>query len=614
VLETVRRLLAFIEVGSRLAWVGLVLLALAATALEILAALLIFTVTRQVATPDAPLELPLLGDPRARVPGLTDLEALTLSMAVIAGFFLVRAVVMLTQSYLRSRLAERTGVRLSLRLFSGYLRMPYPFHLQRNSAELIRNVNEAIKDVVDYTLNPMLRLASEGLVLVGLAAALLLMAPLAAALAVAFFGPLMVLLFRVIQPRTAALGRTSHEMGRGAFATLQQSLHGFREIVVLGRRAYFCEEYGRIRGEIARTRYLRQFLGDVPRIALETALIVFVALFMAVSVIVGGTPQESLAVLGLFAYAALRVLPSLNRVVLQLNDLKFGSAAAAAVHADLLLVDASAPSGALKAGDSRATDTLALRRSLRLEHVSYRYPSADRDALTDANVEIRAGESIGVVGPTGGGKSTLVDIIMGLLPPTSGRVLVDDTSIDTELEGWQRQLGVVPQVVYLFDTTLRRNIALGLHDREIDEARVWEAVRLAQLESVVAALPEGLDTVMGERGIRLSGGQRQRVAIARALYRQPSVIVFDEGTSALDNTTEADLLRALASLRGERTLIIVAHRLTTVRECDRILLVEAGRITDSGPFDDLLERSPAFRQLASHAGPPVDAASGPRLR
>jgi ATP-binding cassette, subfamily B, bacterial PglK len=603
VVETIRRLLVFIELRHRAAWVGLALLAVVVTGFEVAAALLIFLVTRLVADLHRPLTLPILGDARARFPALTDQWVLILAMVTIAVFFIIRAGIALVQSFLRARVAEQTGIRLSSRLFRGYLRMSYPFHLQRNSAELIRNVNEAVKDVVDYTLIPALRIASEVLAIAGLGLALVLMAPLAAVLAAAVFAPVMVLLFWVIQPRIGALGKISHDRGKGAVGALQESLQGFRDITILGRREYFNEQYDKIREEIARTRYVRQFLGDVPRIALETGLIVFVALFVAVATAAGGAPQESLAVLGMFAYAALRILPSLSRVVLQVNDLKFGAAAAATVHRDLMTVESAFPRTSLAGPEAGERSASSPRNAIRLEDVSYRYPEADRDALVDVNLQIRIGESIGVAGPTGGGKTTLLDSILGLLPPTRGRVLVDDTDIHADLQAWQRNLGVVPQTPYLLDTTLRRNIALGLDDHDIDEERVWEAVRLAQLETFAASLPEGLNTVVGERGIRVSGGQRQRIVIARALYRRPPVLVFDEGTSALDTITEAELLRALDLLRRDRTLIIVAHRLTTIRNCDRIVLIDSGRIADTGAFDELLERNPAFRQLASTPSP-----------
>jgi ATP-binding cassette, subfamily B, bacterial PglK len=230
--------------------------------------------------------------------------------------------------------------------------------------------------------------------------------------------------------------------------------------------------------------------------------------------------------------------------------------------------------------------------------VSFRYEGTESDALSDVNLAIHRGEQIGICGPTGGGKSTLVDLISGLLAPTSGQVLVDGRDIESNMRGWQRNLGIVPQVVFLIDDTLRRNIALGIPDKEIDEEAIAQAVRLAQLDEFVSLLPKGLDTVVGERGVRVSGGERQRVAIARALYHQPEVLIFDEGTSALDNLTERELMLSLQKLRGAHTVLLVAHRLSTVRESDRVVFVRDGRIAGIDTFDGLMNSNTSFGQMA----------------
>jgi ATP-binding cassette subfamily C protein len=598
--ETFDQILVFIEPGQRAPWVAVALLACVVTGLEVASALLIFILARLLADPSASLVIPVVGDVREILPDASDDRVLIVVMVSVSAFFLVRAGVVLLQSYTGGRIAEHAGVRLSSRLLKGYLAMPYPLHQQRNSAELIRNVTDAVNDVVQYTLLPSVRLASELLVVGGLALTLALTSPFAAAVAVALFAPLMWLLFRFIQPRIAALGREDHDLAKSALLSLHQSLHGFRDIAILGRQEWFHERYARIRLAIARIRYLRWLYGDIPRIALETSLVLFVALFVAASVALGRSPAESVPVLGMFAYAGLRILPSLNHVVLEINGLRYGAAAAAEVHRDLVLLEAAAPQP-LSPAAAEGQKEMTLRESIRLEGVGYRYPGASEDALADVNLEIRRGESIGVVGPTGSGKSTLIDVIVGLLPVASGRVLVDGTDIQSDLRGWQRNLGMVPQSVYLLDDSLRRNIALGVDDDSIDEDAVREAVALAQLGDFLASQPRGLDTVVGERGARLSGGERQRVAIARALYRHPDVLVLDEGTSALDSATEAALVEALASTGRERSMIVVAHRLTSVRDCSRILFVDSGRVVDSGAYDDLLARNAEFRRMARAA-------------
>jgi ABC-type multidrug transport system fused ATPase/permease subunit len=301
-------------------------------------------------------------------------------------------------------------------------------------------------------------------------------------------------------------------------------------------------------------------------------------------------------VLGLFAYVGLKLQPSMQRIVRGINNLKFASAAIDDVHADLVLVEREAPDLA-----EESPPPLPFEREVLVEGVSFAYEGTDRPALKDVDLRIGAGEAIGICGPTGGGKTTLADLITGLLTPTSGRVIVDGVDIREHVRAWHSNLGVVPQMVFLVDDSLRRNIALGLPDKEIDEEAVSEAVHLAQLDEVVAALPQGLDTVVGERGVRISGGQRQRVSIARALYRQPKVLILDEGTAALDNSTEQKLMEALERLRGDHTIILIAHRLSTVRRCDRIVYVDEGRIAGTDTYDGLIRENTAFRRMSSSA-------------
>ena len=592
----IRKYLAFVEPGRRARWAGLVLMALVVGAFEAVGAVLIYLMLRLVAEPGAELSVPLLGDLNAAFPGLDSAALITAAALSIAAFFLVRAGVVVGQAYLQGRVAERTGLRLASRLLRGYLAMPYPFHVRRNSAELLRNVVESAHEVMAAVLVPVVKLISETLIILALGVVLLMTAPLALAVAAIVFAPVVLVLLRVVQPRLAALGRTSHELAETTLKSVQQGLHGFRDVKVLGRERYFHDRFYGAREGIARAQYLRRTLDEVPRVTLETAMVLFVAVALLVALQADQSPQESLAVLGLFGYAALRILPSLNRLVMQLNAIRFGGAAASKVYEELGVIEAERGRPAEMA--PAAEDRLPLRHQIRVEGVRFRYEGSDTDALSGIDLAIRRGESIGLAGASGAGKTTLVDVILGLLPPASGQVTVDGTDIQTCLPAWHRSLGVVPQSVYLVDDTLRRNIALGLEDREIDEERVTDAVRLAQLTSFVRALPRGLDTEVGERGVRVSGGQRQRVAIARALYRQPDTLIFDEGTSALDNLTEAELIAELEGLRGEHTLIIVAHRLTTVRRCDRVVLMDAGRIVANGPYDELLEHSPEFQNLA----------------
>ena len=540
--------------------------------------------------------LPLIGDLRATFPGTTVESLQLVSAALVAAFFLVRAAVVVLQRYLQARVVNNAGARLASHLVRGYLAMPYVEHTRRNSAELVRNAFDSVQKLVAQVLRPAVEVAAELVLVLGLALLLLIVSPLATLIALAVLGPAVWLLLAIVQPRLKALGRESQESRKGSLLAVQQGLAGFRDIRLLGREAEFARAFARQRGVMSRTQYLKSALSELPRALIETALVLVIVAVFITAILAGQGAEAMLAVLGVFAYAGLRLQTSLQKVVGGLNDMRFGQAvlddlAVDREHVDELLA-------VQRRRHRERTDVTKLQEEIELRDVSFTYNPGAPSALTDVNLRICKGEFVGICGPTGGGKSTLIDILTGLLQPTSGEVRIDGQLLDPEPVWWHAQLGVVSQSVFLLDDTLRRNIAFGRPDDEIEEARLERAVERAQLRDVVAQLPEGLDTWVGERGIRLSGGQRQRVAVARALYREPSVIVFDEGTSALDGVTEAALVEALDELKSGRTLISVAHRISTVRHADTILVVEGGRITAQGSYDDLMERSALFRSLA----------------
>jgi ATP-binding cassette, subfamily B, bacterial PglK len=592
--ETARRCLYLLRQESRVKWTAIVLVAILVTLVEAVGALLVFLLIGLITAPDAPVELPLVGD-------LQDLpfiggqdEVVVLLAAAVAVFFAFRGLLVLGQLYVHDRLAHNAGARLAVRLLSAYLVMPYALHVQRNSSELIRNAYESVRALTAEIIIPTVRLLSHGVLGLGMLGVLFYAAPLATVVAIGFLGPLILLLLRVIHPRLKKLGRGRQRLSKENLNILQQSLHGIREVILFDRGAFFEQRFAKRQHATARVTYLNRVAHEVPRVLIETVLIVFISGFFIVSVTLQQSPEETLAVLGLFAYVAMRLQPSLQKVVQSLNSIRFAGAAVDNIYDDLLLIESNTE---LTSGPSNEVDHVrpGSPPELRLEGVGFRYSPTDDAVLHDVNLMVRPGESIGIIGPTGGGKSTLLDLMAGLLMPTEGRILIDGVDLRESTRAWQRCLGVVPQAIFLIDDTVRRNIALGVADRDIEESRIQTAVELAQLSTFIKGLPQGLDTEVGERGIRMSGGQRQRVAIARAMYRDPPVLIFDEGTSALDNLTEAEFMAALDRIGGDRTLITVAHRLTTVKNCDRIVVVESGRIVDIGSYEDLVARNPGFR-------------------
>jgi len=591
-LTTLRQAYRLIGKDNPGRWAVVILVALFVSGLEMVGAVLIFVLLNLVVDPEAAIELPILGDVRD-LAGDMDQERLLLTVVVIIGvFFLFRAVVTVGAKYIEVRVAHNAGARLSNRLVAGYLSWPYALHLRRNSAELIRNGHQAINELVATVFLPLIKVAAETFLTIGMLTVLMFIAPAATFLAAGIIGGAAMILLFIVQPKLKRIGRTAHQTSQGTLKSLQQALHGLRDIKMLGRERYFGKDYATHRLAFARARYLRATITALPSVIMELALFGFILLSFGLAITSGTGSSQVLSTLGLFAYAGLRLQPSLQKIISGINDLKFSTAPLADIYADMVTSESLPPR-------ERGSNRLPFTDELRLTGVTYTYEGAHQPALRDLDLVVRPGEQIGICGPTGGGKTTLVDLMTGLLEPTSGAITVDGVKMSGHIRSWQRNLGVVPQMVFLLDDTLRRNIALGLRDDQIDEEALNRAVDLAQLREFVSSLPEGLETTVGERGVRVSGGQRQRVAIARALYQDPSVLVFDEGTSALDNATEAEIMTSIERLRGDHTIVLIAHRLSTVANSDRVFFVEEGRITGEGSYDELIADHDAFRAMAT---------------
>lgn len=480
---------------------------------------------------------------------------------------------------------------LSRHLFAQYLRSPYPFHLQRNSAELQRNVTAEVMQVMQGVCQPFLKIAAELLTMVAIVALLVRIEPLLTAIVASTLG-LAIFGFQLLLRRAISrAGKRRQRLQRGIIQQISQSLASIKEIRVLGREEFFVDRYAREIVPLAKTQELVQTLSHLPQLYLETLTVTTV---MGAAIAALWWPQggDFVPKLSLLAVAAFRLKPSLNAIVGMANKIRYSAPAVRVVERELaLLKDRSLPT-------PPAEPLPPLREAIAIENISYSYKNASEPALDGISLAWKRGESIALIGSSGAGKTTLVDVLLGLLAPQDGQILMDGIDIQTNLRSWQDRIGYVPQSIYLCDDTLRRNIAFGIPESEIDEHRLQQAVKSAQLARVVAELPDGLETLVGDRGVRISGGQRQRVGIARALYPDPSLLVLDEATAALDNTTEADLMSAIEQLSGEKTIVIIAHRLSTVKNCDRLYLLSKGRAIDSGTYAELLDRSPQFRDLA----------------
>ncbi len=556
--------------------VALLLLMLVGMVLETLGVGLIIPALALMTHADLTRRYPAAA-PLLRALGNPDQEHLVIwGMLALVAVYGVKAAFLGLLFWRQTRFVSGVQADLSHRLFATYLRQPYSFHLRRNSASLINTVVGEVSQFSNTCLMAGLNLLTELLIVLGIAVLLLAVAPGGALVVGAVFGLPAWAFHYLTKERLLRWGsaRLHHEQSR--VQHLQQGLGGVKELMLLGRERECLTQYERHNIGSARAVSVHQILQQLPRLGLE--LLAVCGLAGLVMVMLGsGRPLESLLpVLGLFAAAAFRLLPSANRVINAVQSVRYSLPAIRVIHEEVLLSRTAEHSAAMPAPAVRFRDELTLQR------VSFRYPGTPADTLHEINMQIPCGACVGFIGESGAGKSTLVDVILGLQPPSNGVVSVDGTDIWRNLRGWQALIGYVPQSIFLTDDTLRRNVAFGLADEEIDATAVRRAVVAAQLDDFIATLPDGLETTVGERGVRLSGGQLQRIGIARALYHDPEVLVLDEATSALDTATEHGVMAAVRALRGSKTVIIVAHRLSTVQQCDRLYRLEAGRVVDAG--------------------------------
>jgi ABC-type multidrug transport system fused ATPase/permease subunit len=501
-------------------------------------------------------------------------------MLVLVVAYVVKTLFLALLAWRQALFSYGVQARLSQHLFAIYLRQPYTFHLQRNSAQLVHNVLNEVSVFGSSAIQPGMLFIAESFVLIGLCTLLFLVEPVGALIVMCTLGSSAYAFYRMAGGRIAQWGhdRQRHEGQR--VQHLQQGLGSAKDVILLGREHDFLERYRFHNDESARVGRLQSTLTQLPRLWLELLAVCGLAILVISMLAQGKAIDTVLPTLGLFAAAAFRVMPSVNRVLGAVQALRFGLPVIDTLHREFELMDSTA-------NISRAQDSIGLSHQIELKNVHYGYANTERPSLQNVSLTVKVGEMVGFVGTSGAGKSTLVDVLLGLLTPDSGEVRVDGKNIQFCMRDWQDQIGYVPQSIFLTDDTLRRNVGFGLSAEQIDDTEVWKAIRAAQLEDFVRGLPEGLETIVGERGVRLSGGQRQRIGIARALYHDPAVLVLDEATSSLDAATEHSVMQAVLALRGKKTIIIVAHRPSAVEICGRVYRLERGQVVDSGSYESV---------------------------
>lgn len=535
-----------------------------------------------------------------RAGGFTETRGFLIALGVLMFCFIVGSNALSAfSSWTVLRFSWMRNHTIALRLLRGYLAKPYLFFLERHSSDLAKNLVAEVSQVVAGTLVPAMQTTAKAMAALAVLALLFYIDPVLALLTGVVLGGAYGFIFIAIRRRQRRMGKERLTANKNRYEILAEAFGGIKELKLLGREGEVVRRFRRPSFEFASTTARNSVVALIPKYTLEA--IAFGGIVLMVLYLLGtGQPfQAILPILGLYSFAGYRLMPALQQIFQGLTSIRFNAAALEHLLDDL-------PEAGVELPDPPAVPRLRLRESIRLRGVTFRYPTAKAPLFRSLDLELPARTSIAFVGETGSGKSTLADLLLGLLRPDEGVIEIDGRPLTEEnLRGWQRNLGYVPQSIFLSNDTITRNIAFGLPDEEIDRAAVERAAKVASIDAFIREeLPRGYDTVVGERGVRISGGQRQRIGIARALYYDPEVIVFDEATSSLDSVTEQTVLQAVAELARDKTVILIAHRLSTVRTCDRILLLSAGEVIETGQYEELLTVSPGFRALAAAGGLP----------
>ncbi|MFP4683123.1 MAG: ABC transporter ATP-binding protein [Ectothiorhodospira sp.] len=498
-----------------------------------------------------------------------------------------------------TRFSHMQQYELSRRLMADYMRRPFSFYLTRNSGDLSKTILNETAQVVSGALMPALRLLSHVLLALALVTLLVTVKPWLALTVSLVLGGIYGTIYAFSRAWLGRIGRERVAANRARFTAAAEAFAGAKEIRLLGRERAYLERYREPSKLFARHQANAALLNSLPKYAIEAVAFGGVLLLVLILMAGEGGLSAALPLIGLYGLAGRQLIPAFQKIFAAVAAIRFNLAAVDDVLADLGDREGSQPFTRVVPRNAR----LVPREAIVLEGVSYTYPGTEEPALRELSLEIPARTTVGLVGSSGAGKSTLVDLLLGLLQPDEGQILIDETPLTgSDVRRWQAALGYVPQHIFLADQTLAANIALGVPTEKIDQAAVYRAAKLANLhEFVLNDLPQGYETVIGERGVRLSGGQRQRVGIARALYRDPDIIFFDEATSALDNATEQVVMEAIHNLAGQKTIILVAHRLTTVRPCDEILVMHKGALVERGSWATLSQVGHEFKRLAGGA-------------
>lgn len=593
--KTLNKIFYILPKGDPLKFAVLLLLMFVAAVMEVAGLSMIPAFVAIIADPQRVMQIDWLQSVFSILDITSKRDLLLWGSGALVGIFIIKSVYIIAFNYFEAHFVYRRQYSISHRLMRSYMQAPYIFHLQKNTAVLLRNITQEINVLINNVIASLLKMTREVVMALGILVFLFFMEPLITLVIISLsvFGAGAFILFN--KNKMKDYGEEEQECRSQMIKALNQGLGGIKDARVLNREEEFIEKF---RIQAYRSTQLKayiRFMQQVPRPVVETTAVLGVLVVAGLLVWQNRPMDAIIPILALFAIATVRMMPSIQTIVTLYTNLRYNLVSLSPIYDDLKELESD---NARFNDDRNQKDKLKFENEIQIQNLSYHYPGSDEQALNEITLTIAKGEAVAFVGSSGAGKTTLVDIILGLFEPDEGEIYVDGVNVRGNLSAWQRNVGYIPQTIYLADETLRANVAFGLPKNEIDDNNVMDAIKLAQLERLLKQLPDGLDTIIGENGTRLSGGQQQRLGIARALYHKPKVLVMDEATSALDNITEKQIINAIEALKDDHTLIMIAHRLTTVKNCDKLYFMEHGNIVQAGSYHNLVDSNIKFREMA----------------
>lgn len=499
----------------------------------------------------------------------------------LMAMYIIKNAYLILLTYVQSKFVNRNRCRSTKNLLSQYLHRPYEYYLYAETSIILRTIYGDMDNIFNLLMQCM-NLAAECVVSVCLGVFLLFVDFKMMLVVILLLLGVTIFITKIIKPKLHAIGEHSRVSQGTLYKWILQSVSGIKDVKVLNKEAFFTEKYRISATDYAEDQIKNNVLTNLPRLLIETVAIVGILGYVAISMMLGVDTATLLPLITAFALAAMRLLPSVNRVNTYMANISYYESALDYIYENVNVLQLREQERLDEYALTHKNELkITLQDKIELNDICYRYPNTDKDIFNHAHMTIPVGKSVGVVGASGAGKTTIVDVLLGLLELQGGTITSDGTNIFDNYGAWLAHIGYIPQTIYMLDDSIRNNIVFGVNEKDIDDKRVWEVLEQAQMKAFVEELPDKLDSQIGERGVRISGGQRQRLGIARALYHDPELLIFDEATSALDNDTETAIMEAIDTLHGQKTMVIIAHRLRTIENCDIIYEVKDGKISQT---------------------------------